>query len=135
MNTLVKEEGIQTVHDQVVSEVAQRWAKAFQCKVTIRTSSDSNPWADPGQQSDIAGWSFTPRGHCLQWLADVETEASLFDQGTHEKWRQAAMPGVPIYLLIPRGTRAVAEKISSSVDFQFSSIYEYSLINGIVQVL
>ena len=61
MSTVLREQGIQTIHDQVVSEVAQRWAKAFQCKVTIKTSLGQNLWADPKQQSDIVGWYFSPR--------------------------------------------------------------------------
>ena len=38
MSTTLREQGIETIHDQVVSLVAQRWAKAFQCRVTIHTS-------------------------------------------------------------------------------------------------
>ena len=53
MSIALREQGIETVHDQVVSLVAQRWAKAFVCKVTIRTSLEQNPWADPLQQCDI----------------------------------------------------------------------------------
>ena len=55
MDTVLREQGIVTVHDQVVSLVAQRWAKAFRCKVTIHTSLELNPWADPQQQCDIIG--------------------------------------------------------------------------------
>ncbi|MFO0706055.1 MAG: hypothetical protein U0412_04295 [Nitrospira sp.] len=135
MSTILREKGIETVHDQVVSEVAQRWAKAFQCKVTIRTESESNPWADPAQQADIAGWAFSPRGNHMQWLADVETEDSLRDPDTHRKWKRAAAAGVPRYLLIPRGARSQAEKIAMSLNLQFSSIYEYGFVNGVVQIL
>ena len=135
MSTMIKEQGIETIHDLVVSEAAQRWARAFQCKVTIKTNSDHNPWADPAQQSDIAGWSFSPQGNSMQWMAEVETEDSLYDPNTHRKWKRARVAGVPMYLLIPRGNRAQAEKIAESLDLRFSSIYEYGFVNGVVQIL
>ena len=62
MTVMLREQGIVTVHDQVVSLVAQRWAKAFRCKVTIHTSLDQNPWADPQQQCDIVGWHVSSGG-------------------------------------------------------------------------
>ena len=135
MSTILREKGIETIHDQVVSEAAQRWARAFQCKVTIKTNADHSPWADPGQQSDIAGWSFSPCGHNMQWMAEVETEDSLLDPETHRKWKRTAVCGIPLYLLIPRGNRAQAEKLAASVDLRFSSIYEYGFVNGVVQIL
>ncbi|ULA63239.1 MAG: hypothetical protein LZF86_100240 [Nitrospira sp.] len=135
MSTVLGEKGIETVHDRVVSEAAQRWARAFQCKVTIRTMSGHNPWTDHDQQSDIAGWSFSPRGNRMQWMAEVETEDSLQNPDTQYKWKRAAVAGVPIYLLIPRGNRAQAEKIAASAELRFSSIYEYGFVNGVVQIL
>lgn len=135
MSTILREAGIETIHDQVVSEAAQRWARAFQCKVTIKTTSDHNPWADPGQQSDIAGWSYGPRGNSMQWTAEVETEDSLQHPETHSKWKRSAIAGVPMYLLIPRGNRAQAEQLAASADLRFSSIYEYRFVNGVVQIL
>ena len=134
MDTLVKDVGIQTLHDQVVSEVAQRWAKAFRCKVTIRTESDLNPWADPRQQSDIAGWAFSPQGDRVLWLGEVETSESLRDSGTHRKWVQSASAGVPMYLFIPRGLRTQVESITAALDVPVTGLYEYSLVNGAVQV-
>ena len=38
MSPTLREQGIETVHDEVVSLVAQRWAKVFVCKVTIKTA-------------------------------------------------------------------------------------------------
>jgi len=136
MSTVLREQGIQTVHDQVVSEVAQRWAKAFQCKVTIKTSSlEQNLWADPKQQSDIVGWYFSPRGNSMEWIAEVETEDTLSDPATRARWQQAAVPGIPLYLLIPRGNKVVAENLVAAADVQVTSIYQYNFFNGIVQIL
>jgi hypothetical protein len=56
MSTGLHEQGIVTIHDQVVSLVAQRWAKAFHCKVTIQIGLEQTPWADPQQPCDIVGW-------------------------------------------------------------------------------
>jgi hypothetical protein len=135
MSTLVKETGIHTVHDEVVSQVAQRWAKALHCRVTIRTGLEQNPWADPKQQSDIAGWKFGPRGDSLEWIAEVETEDSLSDPDTKKKWERTAVPGLPMYLLVPKGTRHAVEKLAASVDVHFTSIYEYGFFNGVVQIV
>ena len=133
--TVFREQGIQTVHDQVVSEVAQRWAKAFQCKVTIKTAPKQNLWADPKQLADIAGWYFSSRGNSMEWIAEVETEESLSDPETRAKWKQAVVPGVPMYVLVPRGNKVAAEKLAIAADIQFSSIYEYAFFNGVVQFL
>ena len=135
MSTILREQGIETVHDQVVSEVAQRWAKAFQCKVTIKTGFEQNLWADPKQLSDIVGWYFSSRGNSMEWIAEVETKDSLSDPETRARWKQAAVPGVPMYVLIPRGNKVMAEKLAAAADIQFTSIYEYTFFNGVVQVL
>ena len=68
MSTVLREQGIVTVYDQVVSLVAQRWAKAFHCKVTIHTSLEQNPWADPQQQCDIVGWQVSSAGNTMEWI-------------------------------------------------------------------
>jgi hypothetical protein len=135
MSTVLREPGIQTVHDQVVSEIAQRWAKAFQCKVTIKTGLDRNLWADPKQQSDIVGWDFSPRGNRMEWIAEVETADTLSDPATHARWQQAVVPGIPRYLLIPMGNKAVAQELVAAADVQFTSIYQYYFFNGTIQVL
>jgi accessory colonization factor AcfC len=135
MSTILRDQGIQTVHDEVVSEVAQRWAKAFRCKVTIKTGLEQNPWADPKQQSDIVGWYFSPRGNSMEWIAEVETEDSLSNPAVRMRWQHAAMPGIPMYLLIPKGNKAVAEKLAAAAGIQFTSVYEYSFFNGVVQIL
>lgn len=135
MSTVLRESRIETIHDQVVSEVAQRWARAFQCKVTIKTTSDHKPWTDPDQQPDIVGWSFSPSGNTMQWMAEVETEDSLQSPETRFKWKRTAVADVPLYLLIPRGNRAQAERIADSVGLRFSRIYEYGIVNGVVQIL
>ena len=52
MSLTLREQGIGTIHDHVVSLVAQRWVKAFVCKVTIKTGFEQNPWAEAPQLSD-----------------------------------------------------------------------------------
>lgn len=135
MSTILREQGIQTVHDQIVSEVAQRWAKAFRCKVTIKTGFEQSLWADPKQQPDIVGWYFSPRGNSMEWIAEVETEDSLSEPAARSRWRQGAVPGIPMYLLIPRGSRSAAEKLAAAADVRFTGIYEYNFLNGVVQIL
>ncbi len=135
MGSSLRERGIETLHDQVVSLVAQRWAKGFQCRVTIKVEADQNPWADPTQQSDIAGWHFGPGGNSLEWIAEVETEGTLPMPGTTVKWREAAALKVPMYLLVPRGSRETAVKLATRSGVPFNGIYEYSFLNGTFQVL
>ena len=65
MSPTLREQGIETVHDQVVSLVAQRWAKAFVCKVTIKSGLEQNPWAEPNQSCDIVGWYVSSGGNTM----------------------------------------------------------------------
>src|SRR5437879_3595261 len=88
MSAVLRERGIVTVHDQVVSLVAQRWAKAFRCKVTIRTVLEQNPWADPQQQCDIVGWHVGSAGNTMEWMAEVETDDSIRDVVTVSDWKE-----------------------------------------------
>jgi hypothetical protein len=135
MSAILPEQGIRTVHDRVVSEVAQRWAKAFRCKVTIRTSLEQNLWADPKQQSDIVGWYFSPQGNSMEWIAEVETEDTLSDSATRSRWQQIVVPGIPMYLIIPRGNKIIAEKLVAEAAVHVTGIYQYNFFNGVVQLL
>ena len=134
MSTVLREQGIVTVHDQVVSWVAQRWAKAFHCKVTIHTSLEENPWADPQQQCDIVGWQVSSAGNTMQWMAEVETEDSIKGVETVSEWKEMVVPGVPFYLLVPRGLKESAQKLTVVASVAVSGIYEYTFVNGVCQV-
>lgn len=135
MSTLLRERGIVTVHDQVVSLVAQRWAKAFRCKVTIHTSLEQNPWADPQQQCDIVGWHVSSSGNTMEWMAEVETDESIRNAETVSGWKKAVVRGVPFYLLVPRGLKESAQKLAGEAAVPVSGIYEYTFINDQCQVL
>ena len=134
MSSLIKEAGIETIHDQVVSLVAQRWAKAFQCKVTIHTSLEQDPWADPHQQCDIVGWQVSSTGNTMQWMAEVETADSVEDPETLLKWTQAMGHGIPFYLLVPRGFKDSAQKLAEGGAVHCSGIYEYTFVNDLCKV-
>jgi hypothetical protein len=103
MSTAFREQGIETVHDQVVRLIAQRWAKAFVCKVTVKTSLEENPWADLNQSCDIVGWYVSSGGNTMEWMAEVETEDSLMNLQVVDKWKKVMSRGIPFYLLVPRG--------------------------------
>jgi len=135
MSTTLREQGIETVHDQVVSLVAQRWAKAFHCRVTIHTGLEQNLWADPNQQCDIVGWYVTPGGNTMEWMAEVETEDSLVDPQTIVNWKKSAVRGVPFYLLVPKGMKEQATRIAQDHATSFNCIYEYAFVNGVCHVL
>ena len=135
MSTLLREQGIVTVHDQVVSPVAQRWAKAFRCKVTIHTSLELNPRADPQQQCDIIGWHVSSAWNTTEWMAEVETDESIRDDETVSGWKQAVVHGIPFYLLVPRGLKESAQKLAEDAFVPVSGIYEYTFVNDLGQVL
>ena len=135
MTTALRERGIETIHDQVVSQIAQRWAKAFHCRVTIKTSLAENPWADPNQQCDIVGWYVASGRNSMEWMAEVETAESLGDAETKERWHKTVVRGVPIYLLVPRGQKEFAQKIAFEAAMAFTCIYEYSFLNDVCYVL
>lgn len=114
MSTMLREQGIVTVHDQVVSLVAQRWAKAFRCKVTIHTNLEQNPWADPQQQCDIVGWHVSSACNTMEWMAEVETDDSIRDVATVLEWKQAVVRGIPFHsILSTRSTRP--QRVSTEV--------------------
>lgn len=135
MSATLREHGIASVHDQVVSLVAQRWAKAFHCKVTIHTGLEQNPWADPNQQCDIVGWYVTSGGNTMEWMAEVETEDSLADLQTVTHWKKAVVRGIPFYLLVPRGMKESAQKLAQDASVMFSCVYEYTFMNEVCHVL
>lgn len=136
MSTTLREQGIETVHDRVVSLVAQRWAKAFRCKVTIHTSLEQDPWADPEQQCDIVGWQVTSAGNTtMEWMAEVETADSIRDLETRSRWKQAMVVGVPFYLFVPRGLKESAQKLAGEASVPVSGVYEYTFVNDLCQVL
>lgn len=135
MSTVLREQGIVTVHDQVVSLVAQRWAKAFHCKVTIHTGLEQNLWADPQQLCDIIGWQVSSTGNTMEWMAEVETDDSIRDVATVSAWKEAVMRGIPLYLFVPRGLKESAQKLAGDASVPVSGIYEYTFVNGQCQVL
>ena len=135
MTTTLREQGIETVHDQVVSLIAQRWAKAFVCKVTIRTAIEHNPWADSNQPCDIVGWYVSSGGNTMEWMAEVETEDSLMSPHIVEKWRKAVTRGIPFYLLVPRGSKESALKLSRDASITFSCVYEFTFIDEVCHIL
>jgi hypothetical protein len=135
MSATLREQGIETVHDQVVGLVAQRWAKAFVCKVTIRAGLEPNAWADPNQLCDIVGWYVNSGGNTIEWMAEVETEDSLADIQLIDKWKRAITRGIPFYLLVPRGMKALAFKLTQEQLILVNTIYEFTFINGVFHIL
>lgn len=135
MSTTFREQCIETVHDQVVSVVADRWAKAFVCKVTTKTSPEENPLADPNQSCDIVGWYVCSGGNTIEWMAEVETEDSLMNHQVADKWKKAMSRGIPFYLLVPRGCKEAALKLTQDASITISCIYEFTFINEVCHIL
>lgn len=119
--------GVQSLHDHVVSLVAQRWAKSFQCKVTIKTGMDES---DP----DIIGWQFSPGGNRVEWVAEIETEDSLADTQARARFQMQAALSVPFYIFVPKGYRRVAQMLAMRAGVAFNGIYEYTFNNETFQL-
>ncbi len=135
MSMMLKEQAVETVHDRVVNLVAERWAKAFVCKVTIRTGHEHHAWADRDQPCDIVGWYVSSGGNTMEWMAEVETEESLSDAHTADKWKRAMIRGIPFYLVVPCGLKDAAFKLAEDAAIAMSCIYEFTFINGVFHVL
>jgi len=129
MSTELHEQGIVTIHDQVVSLVAQRWAKAFQ------TGLEQTPWADLQEPCDIVGWQVGSAGNTMEWMAEVETDESIRSTQTVSGWKKLSMQGVPFYLFVPRGSKESVQKLAGDARVPLSGIYEYTFVNGLCQVL
>jgi hypothetical protein len=135
MSATLREQGIETVHDVVVSLIAQRWAEAFVCKATIRTTLEQDPWADSNQPCDIVGWYVNSGGNTMEWMAEVESEESLMNPDVVDKWKKAVTRGIPFYLIVPRGFKESALKLSQDASIAFSCVYEFTFINKICHIL
>jgi hypothetical protein len=135
MTTSLREHGAETVHDQVVSLVAQRWAKAFVCKVTVKTGVEQHAWEGPEQRCDIVGWYVSSGGDTMEWMAEVETEESLSDMQVSDKWKRTMARGIPFYLLVPQGLKESAHKLTEDASVVINCIYEYTFINGVCYIL
>ena len=135
MTTGIRERGIETIHDEVVSQIAQRWAKAFHCRVTTKTGLEQYPWADGDQQCDIVGWYVSSGRNSMEWMAEVETAESLADDGTKARWHKTVVRGVPIYLLVPRGQKERAQSMAQEAGVSFTCIYEYSLLDDVCHIV
>ncbi|HKR80121.1 MAG TPA: hypothetical protein VJR69_10500 [Nitrospira sp.] len=135
MSPTLREQGIETVHDQVVSLAAQRWAKAFVCKVSIRIGHEPDLWGEANQPCDIVGWYVSSGGNTMEWMAEVETEESLADIQVVDKWRRAISRGIPFYLLVPLGMKELASKLTQDNSLLVNCMYEFTFINGVCHLL
>ena len=127
MATITGDVAIQSLHDQVASLVAQRWAKSFQCKVTINPGSET---AEP----DVFGWRFAPGGNRVEWIAEVETEDSLTRLDRYKRWQALADKSVPFYLVVPKGYRSKVRQLAVMAGVDLNGIYEYAFLNETFQL-
>jgi hypothetical protein len=140
MNTLTiaQEAGrgveIESHHDHVLSLVAQRWAKSFRCRVTIRPSVAQAGVTGEEHVPDIIGWQYHPAGNRVLWIAEVETEESLSQTDRGERWQDRYALGVALYLFVPAGCRPNAERMANGAKVHFNGVYEYRFVNGTLQL-
>jgi hypothetical protein len=71
----------------------------------------------------------------MEWMAEVETEASLSDPQIADKWMRTMKRGIPFYLLVPRGLKDSVQKLKQDASLVISCIYEYTVINGVCHIL
>ncbi len=135
MSTIIRDVATQSVHDQVVNLVAQRWARSWQCQVTINSDEDRAKWAQTDRSyADIVGWSFKAGRNKVEWVAEIETEASLAEAGISGLWQNDVGMGVPLFVFVPKGRRVEAQKLALRSNVTLNGVYEYSFVNGAFQL-
>jgi len=135
MNTITHDFVTQSIHDQVVNLVAQRWARSWQCQITINSDEERARWAESDRSfADIIGWSFRAGRNKMEWVAEVETEESLVAAGTSGRWRDDLGLGVPLFVFVPRGRRVEAQQFALRSSITLNGVYEYSFVNGAFQL-
>jgi hypothetical protein len=135
MSTITREAGIQSLHDHVVSLVAQRWAKSAPNKITINTDAERHQWAVSDRSyPDVVGWRFNGGKNTIEWIAEVETEESLSEPETRSRWQEGAVLGVPFYLFVPKGHREAARKLAAAAGITLNGVYEYAFVNEVFQL-
>lgn len=128
MNVLAGEIGIESLHDRVVSLVAERWARTVQWTITILTDAERGRLeAGAGAESDIVVWRTDSGKRVVEWIAEVESEESLSSSRADRRWQDGAGLGVPFYLFVPKGCRAAAQRLALGEGVTFNGVYEYAL--------
>jgi hypothetical protein len=135
MGTITRDIVTQSAHDQIVNLVAQRWARSWQCQITINSDEERARWAESDRSyADIVGWSFKGGRNKVEWVAEVETEASLAEAGIGGLWQSDRGLGVPLFVFVPKGRRVEAQKIALRSNVTLNGVYEYSFVNGAFQL-
>ena len=133
MSTITRDVVTQSAHDQVVNLVAQRWARSWQCQITINSDEERARWA--GGCADIVGWTLKAGKRKAEWVAEVETDESLAEAGTGERWQDDTGLGVPLFVFVPRGRRKEAQQAALRANVVLNGVYEYAFVNGALQLL
>lgn len=135
MITIARDIVTHSVHDQVVNLVAQRWARFWQCQITISSEEERARAAESGRNcADIMGWTFKSGRNTVEWVAEVETQESLADPGATGRWQDAMGFGVPLFVFVPKGRRADAQAIALQANVALNGVYEYAFVNGAFQL-
>ena len=136
MTVIASDGAVQSEHDQIVNLIAQRWATVTKCKVTINTAPEKEPWLGVDRKyPDIIGWQYQPTQNTVEWIAEVETEDSFSVFDAHGRWLDYMVFGVPFYLFVPKGCRELAELFAGRAGVHINRVYEYSVVNGMFQLV
>lgn len=129
MSSATHDIGIQSVHDQVVNLVAERWATTMQCTVTVNTPAREHGWSTAERKyPDLIGLKTGPKGNLVEWIAEVETEESFSELDAHGRWQDYTALGLRFYLFVPKGRGATAEFFASRAGARINRIFEYSFV-------
>lgn len=135
MSTITREVGAQTLHDQVVGLVAQRWAQSWHCEISIHTDPERPKWTGSDQcEADIIGWQLKGGKPKIEWVAEIETPESLVEIATIGRWQDDAARGVPFFLFVPKSSREQAQKLAIKAGLTLNGVYQYSFVNGSFQL-
>lgn len=130
MSTITRNFGKQSVHDLVISLVAQRWTNPLKYNITTNPGSEKNRWVGSDKNyPDVICWVKEFNRQRAQWIAEVETEESVTQAKARGQWRDYAAIGVPFYLIVPKGYRMSAQVYAVMAGVRVAGIYEFAFIN------
>ena len=128
MATLACDRRRETAHDHVVHVVAKRFAEPG--RYVVRTgAARGRRLRDeaPPPMPDIAGRRRADRTAPIEWLAEVETPDTLTEAQAFGRWRNSAALHVPMYLIVPKGSRQAAWSLAFRAGVAVQHVFEYTL--------
>ncbi len=135
MATLACDVRRETIHDHVVHLVAARFQEPGRYRIRTGTARGRRLRDEaPPPLPDLAGYRSDARPATIEWLAEVETEDTLTEAQARGQWRRSASMLVPLYLVVPQGTRHRAWSLAFQAGVAVHHVFEYRVDEGGVEL-